>query len=347
MVRPLRLAALGLLPLLVLLAAAYAAGWFYLAGRVRGEIEDWAAARRSAGLTVGWDRYAIGGFPLALRVTVERPVLADPTAAPGYEARAPLLVGNARPWSPDDWRLALPEGASLTVQPGPERPALAVSAAALTGRLAPADRLGAPPGRALTLTADRIAAIMVDRIAIAHAELHTRIRDRPAPSHLATWLTAEIDLAGIRLATAVVPLGTTIDRLATSLAVKDTIPPGPRRQALAAWRDDGGTIELRALTLAWGPLAVAASGTLALDADMQPIGALSATIAGYDGIIDALIVRHAIRPNDGALAKLALGLIAKKRPDGTPELGAPITLQDGALFLGPARLVRLPRFTWE
>jgi hypothetical protein len=39
--------------------------------------------------------------------------------------------------------------------------------------------------------------------------------------------------------------------------------------------------------------------------------------------------------------------MAKPGNDGKAELNAPITLQNGFLYIGPARLARLPRFTWE
>ena len=63
------------LPLIVLasivvLCAVYAGVWYHLAGIVRIAVQNWAEARRAEGFTVGWDRYEISGFPLALRITV-------------------------------------------------------------------------------------------------------------------------------------------------------------------------------------------------------------------------------------------------------------------------------------
>jgi hypothetical protein len=79
-------------------------------------------------------------------------------------------------------------------------------------------------------------------------------------------------------------------------------------------------------------------GTLALDGDLQPEGALTATINGYGEVIDALTQSSQMREGDAPLAKIALGLLAKPGPDGISRVTAPLTLQNGQTFLGPAPL---------
>jgi hypothetical protein len=333
----------------VLVAASYGLYWYSVAGLVRSGILDWSAARRAEGFTVGWDRYVISGFPFLLRVAIEQPVFGQTGVEPGYAAQAPLLVGEARPWALDRWYLTAASGARLAIQPGPVRPAITVTANALAGTVRPAesDDAASHPGTAVALSADGVAVAGPTPLAIAHAGVQTTIPAHPVASHLDTWLSAGFSLAGVTLPQAVQPLGDTIDRLAAAVAVKGTIPGGPHREALAAWRDDGGTLEITSLDVAWGKLQLGAKGTLALDATLQPVGALTALIRGYNDIIDALVAAGSVRAGDAALAKLALGLLAKEGPDGTYEIGAPLTLQNGSVFLGPARLARLPVFTWE
>jgi hypothetical protein len=220
---------------------------------------------------------------------------------------------------------------------------------ALAGTVQPAEGgdTASHPGTAVALSGDGIAVAGPIPLAIAHAGARTIIPAHAVASHLETWLSASLSLAGVTLPQAVPPLGDTIDRLAAAVAVKGTIPDGPHRAALAAWRDDGGTLEVASLDLAWGNLRLGAKGTLALDAALQPVGALTALIRGYNDIIDALVAAGSVRAGDAALAKLALGLLAKEGPDGTYEISAPLTLQNGYVFLGPARLARLPVSTWE
>jgi len=340
---------LVLLAAFALALAAYGAYWYSVAELVRQGILDWSAARRSAGFTIGWDRYEVTGFPLALRVTVEQPIFGQSGVEPGYEARAPLLVAEARPWALDHWRVAAEPGITLQVQPGPARPAITIDAAALAGTVMPrvGDDAARNPGADITLAASGLTIAGEARLTIAHASAHADLPTRRTASHLESWLAAAITLDGVTLPQAVPPLGDTIDHVAATLTVKGSIAGGPHRLALADWRDDGGTLEIEAFDLDWGKLVLAANGTLALDAALQPVGALTATIGGYEDIIDALVASGNLRAGDAALAKLALGLLAKPAPNGGYRLSAPLTLQSGQVFVGPVRLARMPNFTWE
>ena len=44
---------------------------------------------------------------------------------------------------------------------------------------------------------------------------------------------------------------------------------------------------------------------------------------------------------------LALAVLAKAGPDGKPEIAAAFTIRNGQMFLGPAKLGKAPRLTWE
>src|SRR6266851_3184713 len=292
----------------VVVVASYTGYWFSLAELVRRGILDWSTARRAEGCTVGWDHYEIGGFPLPLRVTVAHPIFGQSDVEPGYSAHGPRLVAEARPWALDQWRLTAAEGARLDIAPGPARPASTVDAAALIGTLVRrGDDTARESGAEVTLEAERVAIAGQVQLAIAHAAAHAVLPAHRVTSHLETWLSAGIQVAGVTLPASVLPLGETID-------------------------------------LGWGDLALTAKGTLALDAALQPVGALASTIRGYNEIIEALVASGSLKAGDAALAKLALGLLAKQRPDGTYEIAAPLTLQNGYAYLGPARLARLPNF---
>jgi hypothetical protein len=330
-------------------AALYAVYWYSAAELVRRGLLDWSAARRSEGFTVGWDGIDVGGFPFALRVAIEKPIFSQSRIEPGYEARAPLLIGEAPPWAPGQWHITAAQGGTLAIQPGPERPAIDLAAASLDGTVMPGqdDDAAMNAGVDVTLAAEHLTVSGQTSLTVAHAVARARIPGRAVASHLQTWLSASFTLDGMALPVTVPPLGDTVERLAASLAIKGAIPGGARRQALAAWRDDGGTLELQSFGLAWGKLALDAKGTVALDADLQPVGALTATIRDYGEIIDALVATGNLKAGDAALVKLGLGFLAKPAPDGQYQLDAPLTLQNGQVYLGPVRLARMPSFVWE
>jgi hypothetical protein len=330
-------------------AAVYAGYWYSAAELVQRGLLDWSAARRTEGFTIGWDRTEIGGFPFTLRVTIEKPIFGQSRIEPGYEARGPLLVGEARPWALGQWHITAAQGGTLAIQPGPERPAINLAAASLDGTVMPGQDGDATmnAGADVTLAAERLTVSGQTSLAIAHAVVSARIPGRAVASHLQTWLSGSFTLDGVALPVTVPPLGDTVERIAASLAIKGTIPGGARREALAAWRDDGGTLELESFDLAWGKLALDAKGTVALDAALQPVGALTATIRGYGEIIDALVATGNLKAGDAALVNLGLGLLAKPAPDGQYQLDAPLTLQNSQVYLGPVRLARMPSFAWE
>jgi hypothetical protein len=334
--------------LLALLAGGYAGAWFYVAGQVRGALQDWAEARRVEGYTVGWDRYAISGFPGRVHVVIEKPVYGKAAATPGYEARAPVLVGEAWPWAPQRWHVTVPQGARLAVEPAASRSAMTAQLEAADIRVEPREAdATAPRGIAVAVVADRVGIDADVHVAIGHVEAETVLPSHAVAGHLETWLAGRVRLVELHLPVPVPPLGDIVDEIALRLRVKGTIPGGPRREALAAWRQDGGTVEIDDLTVAWARLHAAATGTLALDEALQPEGALTATISGYAEIIDALVLEGTMKTGDAALAKLALGLLAKPGAGGASEITAPVTAQSGRLFIGPARIARLPNFTWE
>ena len=125
------------------------------------------------------------------------------------------------------------------------------------------------------------------------------------------------------------------------------IPSGKLADAAAAWRDAGGTIQLDSLRINWGALGATATGTIALDQELQPIGGFSGAVQGYDQILTALAQNGQIRATDAGLARIALTMLAKTGPDGKPEIRTAFTIQNGQMFLGPAKLGKAPRLTWE
>jgi hypothetical protein len=319
-------------------AAAYGGYWFATAARLRSGIERWAAARQAEGRDLHWTGMAADGFPFAFRLRVTGAVLDGVRPLP-FAAASPVLVGEARPWNLRHWRLSAPEGAQVTTPID----GTTLTAATLDGMLA----LGMAGATAVTLDAHDVAASGSARLHVAEAELQLTLPDHAPASHRDPAFDAALRLAKVTLPAPLPPLGDTVDILTLAATVKGALPPGPLRQALAAWREDGGTIELQDGAIRWGALALVANGTLALDETLQPIGALTATVEDQDAIIDAAVAHGTMRAGDADLAKAVLGLLAKPGADGKRRLTVPLSLQNHRLYLGPAQIATLPRLTWE
>lgn len=145
------------------------------------------------------------------------------------------------------------------------------------------------------------------------------------------------------------PLGPRIERLDFDLVVTG---PVPRAQDLAeraeAWRDGGGALELRRLELVWGEVTVAGGATLALDGQLQPMGAATARVGGHSAALRALTASGALTPRSALTAGVVLGLMARPpSAGGAPVVEVPLTLQNRTLSLGRIPLRRLPNLVWR
>ena len=332
------IAAILALPLLAA-AAGYTGYWFYIAGRLPGTIAGWAEARRAEGYAARWDSLAIGGFPTSFRATMTGASFAGSRPLP-FEAGTAVLIGEARPWNLRRWHVTAPQVSRVE---GP-REGDAISAAMLDATVA----IDRDKAASVTVTAHQIAGSgAASLLSVGSADAQLVLPGRPPADHQQEGARVALQLGGVRLPRSVPSLGATVDRVTLSATLKGTIPAGKLRDALAAWRDDGGTVELEQGTLNWGKLAASANGTLALDGTLQPMGALTATIENHDAVIDAAVAGGTMRAQDANLAKILLGLMAKPGADGRKQITLPVTLQNRRLYLGPAQIAVVPVVTWE
>lgn len=301
--------------------AAYTGYWFRMSDRLRVGVTRWADARRAEGRSLGWDEMAVDGYPLAFRVRLRNAVLDGMQPLP-YEVLAPTLIGEARPWDLQRWRLTAPAGIRVAAPSETET----ISADGLDGNLT----LGSSDGTVVDLVARHaIASGVVSGLGADRVAVRLALPDHALADHRDTAFAATIQLDQATLPTALPPFGSTIELLNVEGTLKGAPPSGPLRPALDAWRAAGGTIELQQGTLRWGSLAMTATGTLALDEALQPMGAFTATIENQNAIVDAAVAGGALRAGNANAVKLVLGLLAKPGPDGKQQLTVPISLQNG------------------
>ncbi len=146
-------------------------------------------------------------------------------------------------------------------------------------------------------------------------------------------------------------LGRTTKRLNVSVAVKGDVPGTRDAETMARWRDNGGTIEISNLDIEHGPLDVTGDGTGALDANLQPIGAFTLNVRGFNEAVDRLGATGIIKPNTAALMKTVLNMLAQgqKNESATEDantLKVPVSVQDGKLYIGPFVVAEVPVVRW-
>lgn len=314
---------------LVAAILAYSLYWMHAAGQARNHLQSWTEARRAEGWAIGWGEATQDGFPWRLRLTLTAPELTHPSGlrwqAPHVELwTAPLwpravhveTAGNHTvTWAGRDWPLSL------------ERLAATIASGSLDAHL-----------HGLQTGQSRIADLGLSLSALP---------PRPDPSgHPASWRFA---LSGrdIQLPSDTLPGFDGQMALAEiSGRVMGAIPTGTPVAAIAGWSKQGGIIELDRVALDWPPMGLEGTGTAALDPSGQPLVALSTRIHGFDALMDRLYQAGLVDQATARTSKTLLGLMAKPDPRGRPAIPAPVTIQDGGLYLGPARIGAVPGIPW-
>ena len=117
---------------------------------------------------------------------------------------------------------------------------------------------------------------------------------------------------------------------------------------LDAWRKAGGTMEIERFLFAQAPLRLEGSGTLALDAGLQPVGAASIRAEGLGRSLDLLAAEGRLEAGPANAASLAVKALERPQdgPQEAPVAQFGLSLQDGSWWLGPLRLAPAPIFVW-
>ncbi len=330
------------------LFAGYAVFWYLAAQTLADAVARWADERRAEGYGVSYAPPRIGGFPFALSARLEAPAIVAP--GDGWRWSGPAISGSARPWAPLSVELSFAGRHDLNWRDGDRRREITAAAGAAEGRLdLPADhRLGrtdfAFEFAGVAVTEPGREPVRFDRAAVRGS-----LPPPGAPAGPDGAVRYDIAIDRLSLpADPPPPLGREIAHVEAAGLLQGGIPRGPLPVALAAWRDLGGTLEVQRFALDWGPLGLAGNGTFALDGDLQPIAAMSATVRGHAETIDALVESGLVPSREGSIAKIVLSVLSRPGAgDGRPEIAVALTAQDGYLYVGPVRLLPLPKIRWE
>jgi hypothetical protein len=327
---------------LVIGIAVYSGFWWIAAGRIEDAAADWRTTTApSQQIDAAWQGMRVIGYPLSFQLELTDVSLKSAASTPPATLHAPMLSASVHPWSFHDLRFAAPDG--LTAVIGPDA--------------APLARLSAERGSgAASLAADGTATIWLSLydakgssgVTLGARTLHAWAVVPPGglTARQDAGLAFALDAGDLSLPAAPPGFGPTIGDLGFGVTLTGPFPPGPLRQAAAAWRKGGGTVDLDHLHLRWGDMEITGSGTLALDDDLQPVGGFSGGVSGFDQLLSALVASGRIKASDARVARLALAMLAKAGPDGRPEISTSLTIQNGQMYLGPAKLGPAPRIDW-
>ena len=140
-----------------------------------------------------------------------------------------------------------------------------------------------------------------------------------------------------------------VDSVHTVIQVMAAPPlEGSPRQALVAWQNASGVVQLRQGELAWGSLWMSGDSTITLDKNLQPIAAGTLRVSGLNETLDAFVAAGMLQEGPAKLARFMFAALATTPPEGgRPQVQLPLTLQNGFLYMGPVRLAPVPPIDWN
>jgi len=335
------LAAVGV----ALLAVAYTIYWFALAGIVARDIAAWAELNRSRGYAISYVEPVLGGFPLAVTVRFVDPDIASPDRL--WHWQGPETELRVLPWAPYDLQFSAP-GRHWISTGGAEPRDIQLAAGWLSLDLHLRD--GIEPNRfAFTLAQAQITDSRLGESSIGRLAAEARLPYPPPADSSASSLDLIVHASMLKLPSSLpLPLGREIYSVHLVAQVMGAFPEGAPRNALAAWSEAGGDVELRRLEFFWGGLYGKGDGTFALDKQLQPLFAGSFSVGNLARTLDRFAAAGLVSSGMAAAAKIMFAALSTPPPGGgIPQVSLPLTIQDGFLYLGPLKLAALRPLDWS
>jgi len=338
---------IGGVGLAVLLGAAYTGYWFWLAQTFQQNLVLWVDQQRAMGYPISYASGEPGGYPLSIHIALSGVAIGSPPGQSPWRVETASKVLSIAPWAPLSLRVAdgeMPAPCNLRWVADGRNFGLSVDGMDLKIRLS---------------TAGDLPAIAISGKFAGVTEQGQQIAGLVQPSGSVDLLRATTDSQssvefllsahGIDF----VPPGQagakaveTYDWLVAG-QIKGPVPLAPSPEALAAWSSEGGHVELTQFNANWeATTTVSGDGTVALDPTLQPVGAFSAVVRGYDEAVDAAVGHGVMTAAQGTAVKLWLGARAEKDEHGF-KVKLPLTIQDGFVSMGPIKLAQVPRIAWE
>jgi hypothetical protein len=324
----------GPVALLAILAAAWSGFWFYAHGRVVAELDKAIAKEAERGRTWTCNNRSVGGYPFRIELRCDSLTLTSTRwgEAVRVETGPTLAVGQI--YSPG---LVIVEATSPARVTLPEGRILDITWKQLDSSLAWRE----PQRFALVAAEPKITLTTPGQAAETwrSATLEAHLRRNPDRAAADQAVDIALSATGTVLPVIDALLGTTdagtIDLQAT-LTQSEAFRQGFNPDALEAWRNANGVLDLARLTATKGAARVEGNGQLLLDPTHRVGGDLQIAAAGIEQIGGVRI--------GNLLGGLGSLLGGRGNASTTPGLTPlpPVSLREGRVFLGPIRLPLKP-----
>lgn len=318
--RPRRLWLIAPWALFIALVIGWTIYWNVLAHGARTALTAAIAQQQRAGATAEVASVRTRGYPLQLALDITGARYAGREGV--IALTAPHLLVHINPVNPRHLIATFPE--PLTLQTGATTRAFASPSLMVSMQIGADNRLayiGTEANDLLVTTGER-----VDRLGRLVLNL------RPDPRDGASWQAA-LHIERWALGRPVIgaePLGQDVSALDAAIVLERARDA----RSLSAWRANDGAARIEALRFTWGAAQGEAQGRIGFDAETRFAGALNITLTEPRRALAAF----AAAPETSRDTARALEAIAVVSALSGDTLSLPLRANDGALYLGPARI---------
>ena len=309
---------------LILLACVtiYAVAWLTLAEVARGKIDDWLQSQAGGPLKIRYGAMERTGFPFRVGWSLADVTLEGILVMGSVAVSAPSLVlGLAFP-TPTVLRFDLHEvRATMT-----GTVAMVLDAGQIDGTIS-------DEGDGPAAVHFRLSRLVIDGTGtIAEVAGLIQAGDRSSVRHVLALALKDVAVTHREW---FLPRGPGQAELRANLS--GTVGDGSR-EAVVAWRDAGGVVDIETLALRWPEASVEFDAVLGLDEALHPVGTGTVEISGFRALVDRQVETGRIQSRHAPVTRMALALMAKPSDDGIPVVRVPLTIQDGVVSAGPFKL---------
>ncbi len=367
-----------LLPLIVIIAAAWAGLWYYAQARMAQGIADWAAQTAASGggkIKVTYDSMTRGDSPLHAAVTVTNlRLIVDNQLATPVTVTLPAVTSRIDVANPMVLHIDLPPQINITTSKGDA--AVSFGSTDLQEQLNQ-DVLFKPdatPFSSGSLDAHDVKITTGGgSLLIAQMDELTSQNQAAVPvdggkfKDSGAMTITNFAISPIFAQFAKVPFGGKVKTLEWSISAVSTTPhywteavkginvipaddTAGRQKAFAkaahVWASQGGTAET-ALTLAIGPSTLTGAANVAFDANLQPQGTGAVHVDHLDAFTQAILESYPDAQSVINSAQAVLSPYLSTTPDGGQVLDMKFAVAKQALTINGTKVQDVPPLNWD
>lgn len=331
---------------LILALVSYSAYWYYIADKAEEYVENIVSNLEGEGAFISYDGFKVEGFPYRLIISLNNPIISKTNGDVITAWQSDQLKIYAQPWNfthliftantsrltvenrndfnPDNRSALVVDSASTRLSYNVPRDDTVHISWELNG-VNSSEQIDNSP----IFAAENIAL----HIRSAHPDQLSSDNEILAPK------LADIALGAIGLSIGEHSSNKIIDELTLVSSLRGDMVPAITKTGLKTWSNSGGTLEVSQLKLSIGTFDVLANGSLTLDENLTPLGALSTRLKALQSV--GQIIGRFADLNEEDKATLLSSFTLLELFSGDDGIPLSLTAQGGDLWLGPLRITAL------